>query len=157
MIPERRHLPLGVSARQRRMHLSVAILLVIAAGLVAASMRSTWAGILSDMLYTVVIYLVLSLLLPHLHAVIHGGIAFIVSASVELLQITGLPALWAETAPPVRYILGLSFDAHDLLWYAIGAATSVLVDLMVSRSQRLPPVEREELLPGSPSRVRPQP
>ncbi len=48
-------------------------------------------------------------------------------AAVELLQLTGLPGLWAQAFPPARLVFGTTFSALDLAAYALGAALALLV------------------------------
>jgi hypothetical protein len=39
---------------------------------------------------------------------------------IELLQLTGLPAELSERSLVARLVLGVQFDALDLVWYAVG-------------------------------------
>jgi hypothetical protein len=100
-------------------------------------------GVLGDVgggiLYAVLVYLLVAVLTPATSAVRIGAISFAVCAAIELFQLTGLPRIAAELVPPVRYVLGTTFVAPDLLAYAGGTLGAVLVDRFtmsrVSRSK----------------------
>jgi hypothetical protein len=50
-----------------------------------------------------------------------AGIALGFSCAVEFFQLTGVPAELAGHSTLARLVLGTSFNAPDLFWYAIGA------------------------------------
>ncbi|MDO4916467.1 MAG: DUF2809 domain-containing protein [Rothia sp. (in: high G+C Gram-positive bacteria)] len=72
-----------------------------------------WAGLLTSIIsyifhrnkYWTLISIILSL---------------VISFSVELFQLTKYPREWAQQFPISRLFFGSSFDAGDLLWYAVG-------------------------------------
>ncbi|MFE7399276.1 DUF2809 domain-containing protein [Streptomyces sp. NPDC057557] len=53
--------------------------------------------------------------------VVKAGAALLLSWSVELLQLTGLPAELSRHSAVARLVLGSTFNAPDLFWYAVGA------------------------------------
>ncbi|MET9552935.1 DUF2809 domain-containing protein [Streptomyces sp. NPDC006645] len=83
-------------------------------------------------LYTVLAYVLVVLVAPRVRAVVAGAVAFGFSCAVELLQLTGVTAGPAERSVVVRLVFGSTFNAPDLLWYAVGAAAAALVHRSVS-------------------------
>jgi hypothetical protein len=82
------------------------------------------------------IYLVIAIAFPRAAFWLVGATALALCTLIECFQLTGLPALWAQTVWPVRLVLGVGFDARDLIAYAVGAGVATLVDVMVSRRRR---------------------
>lgn len=101
----------------------VAAVLTVATGL---GIRSTATGAVAkyagDALYTVLILTLVVLLAPRVRPGTAAGAALGLSCAVELFQLTGVPADLAAHSTLARLVLGTSFNAPDLLWYAIGAA-----------------------------------
>ncbi|MEU0527973.1 DUF2809 domain-containing protein [Streptomyces niveus] len=75
-------------------------------------------------LYAVLVYVLVVLAAPRVLPVVAGVGAFAVSCAVELLQLSGVTEGPAERSVIVRLVLGSTFNAPDLLWYAIGAAVA---------------------------------
>ncbi|HBF85597.1 MAG TPA: DUF2809 domain-containing protein [Streptomyces sp.] len=75
-----------------------------------------------DALYTVLIHTLVVLLVPRVRPLTAAGAALAVSWAVELAQLTDLPAELARHSTAARLVLGSTFNAPDLLWYAVGAA-----------------------------------
>ncbi|MDN3443590.1 DUF2809 domain-containing protein [Microbacterium sp. APC 3901] len=129
--------PRDPSVRARRRGLLVSAVLVIAAGLVTHFVGSgPTADFAGDALYAVMIYLVISIAFPRAAFWIVGATALALCTLIECLQLTGLPALWAQTFWPVRLVLGVGFDVRDLVAYAVGAGAATLVDVTLSRRRR---------------------
>ncbi|MFF3315675.1 DUF2809 domain-containing protein [Streptomyces sp. NPDC003035] len=104
---------------------AAAALLTVAAGLgirsAATGDVATYAG---DALYTVLVLALVVLIAPRVRAAWAAGVALGVSCAVEFFQLTGVPAELATRAvvgTPARLVLGTSFNAPDLFWYAVGA------------------------------------
>ncbi|MDT0428329.1 DUF2809 domain-containing protein [Streptomyces sp. SID8358] len=97
--------------------------LTVAAGLgvraVGDGAAAKYAG---DALYTVLIHTLVVLLLPRVRPLTAAGAALAVSWAVELAQLTDLPAELSRRSTAARLVLGSTFNAPDLLWYAVGAA-----------------------------------
>lgn len=91
-----------------------------------------FANLISDALYTMLLYLVLALILPKAQRAWLALAAFTLSAVIELSQLTGVPAQLAESFPPSRLIFGTTFSAPDLVAYAAGAALIYLADRVLS-------------------------
>ncbi|WP_079277529.1 ribosomal maturation YjgA family protein [Streptomyces sp. CB03234] len=113
--------------------------LTVAAGLgvrsAATGAVATYAG---DALYTVLIVTLVVLAVPRLRPVAVAGIALGFSCAVELFQLTGVPAALAAHSRLAPLVLGTSFNAPDLFWYAVGAAAGwgVLAGCSALRSCR---------------------
>ncbi|MGW1316947.1 ribosomal maturation YjgA family protein [Streptomyces sp. NPDC002426] len=105
-----------------------AALVTVAAGLgVRAAAGGDAAGgdvakYAGDALYTVLIHTLVVLLAPRVRPLAAAGIALAFSWAVELAQLTGVPADLARHSTVARLVLGSTFNAPDLLWYAVGAA-----------------------------------
>lgn len=122
----------GVAARRWRL-LAIAAL-VIAAGLLTHLVGSgPIADRAGDALYAVMVYLVIAIAFPRASVVIVGMIALALCAAIEVFQLTGLPALWAQGFSPVRLVLGVGFDPGDLVAYALGAAAAAAADFVIGR------------------------
>ncbi|MGW2261055.1 ribosomal maturation YjgA family protein [Streptomyces sp. NPDC001780] len=102
-----------------------AAVLMVAAGL---GIRAFGAGDVAkyggDALYTVLVHVLIVLALPRVRpwGAAVGALAF--SCAVELFQLTGVPADLAGRSVVARLVLGSTFNAPDLLWYAVGAAAA---------------------------------
>ncbi|MFJ6180104.1 DUF2809 domain-containing protein [Streptomyces sp. NPDC092295] len=91
-----------------------------------------------DALYTVLVYTLVVLVAPRVRPLVAGGVALGFSWAVELLQLTGLPAELAARSVLARLVLGSTFNAPDLLWYAVGAVAAGLGHAGVTRWRRGP-------------------
>ncbi|MFJ5111074.1 DUF2809 domain-containing protein [Streptomyces sp. NPDC088551] len=91
-----------------------------------------------DALYTVLVYTLVVLVAPRVRPLVAGGAALGFSWAVELLQLTGLPAELAARSVLARLVLGSTFNAPDLLWYAVGAVAAGLGHAGVTRWRRGP-------------------
>ncbi|QAY63145.1 DUF2809 domain-containing protein [Xylanimonas allomyrinae] len=78
-------------------------------------------GPAGDALYATLMTLLAALLVARASPLWAGAVGFAVSAVVEVLQLTGLPAAVVARVPAARYVLGSTFAASDLAWYALGA------------------------------------
>ncbi|MFI8089404.1 DUF2809 domain-containing protein [Streptomyces sp. NPDC086080] len=118
----------GNAPAHRRPVAASAGLAVIGAGLglrtVATGDVAKYGG---DALYTVLVLALVVLVAPRTTPSRAAGIALAVSWGVEFLQLTGLPAELARHSAVSRLVLGSTFNAPDLFWYAAGAAAGWLV------------------------------
>lgn len=116
------------------MLLAAAAAAVTVVGLVVASIGSgPLADPVGDALYAVLVYLVLAICAPGARRGALVLTAFGLCALVELAQLTGAPAALVELWGPVRYLLGTTFNAVDLLAYAAGAAAGAAVHTALAR------------------------
>ena len=106
-----------------RLWAGVVALGVVGAGLgvrgVAAGAVAKYAG---DALYTVLILVLVVLIAPRVRPPVAAGVALGFSWGVEVFQLSGVPAELGAHSALARLVLGTSFNAPDLFWYAIGAA-----------------------------------
>ncbi len=120
-----------------RLGMVAAGILVVIVGVVA---RLIVPGLPADLLgsacYTALLFVLAALVLPRSPGVGLAVFAFVVSAVVEGLQLTGLPDAVARVAPLSRWVLGSTFVATDLLGYAVGALVTVTIDAARRRSRR---------------------
>ncbi|MFE7567912.1 DUF2809 domain-containing protein [Streptomyces sp. NPDC057539] len=101
-----------------------------------------------DALYTVLVYTLVVLVAPRVRPLVAGAVALGFSWAVELLQLTSVPAELAARSVLARLVLGSTFNAPDLLWYAVGALCAGLVHAgMVRRGA----VARSPGAPGAPA------
>ena len=94
-----------------------------------------WDRILGEVLYAVAAYLVWAMLLfrkpPWLIAVIVFGCCL----AVELFKLTGIPAE-NQRVFFVRWFLGMTFDAVNLIYYFTGAVLVAFADCATCNSKR---------------------
>ncbi|MGJ0389804.1 DUF2809 domain-containing protein [Microbacterium sp. CGR1] len=127
------------TVRTRRRRLLAAAVLVILAGLAVHVLGSgPVADFTGDALYAVMIYLVIAAVFARAACWVIGAVAVVVCTLIELFQLTGIPAGWAEAFWPVRLVLGAGFDARDLIAYAVGAITATVCDLVLRRRSPAP-------------------
>jgi hypothetical protein len=108
--------------------------LVVAAGLGTARYGSGPVGdALGDALYAVLVLLLVGLALPRLARRTQAVVAVALCWAVELAQATGGPAAAGAAFPPLRYLLGTTFVATDLLWYAVGVLVASCGTVLASR------------------------
>jgi hypothetical protein len=102
---------------------AVAAVVTVAAGL---SVRSVLGGDLAkyagDALYALLIFWLVLVVAPRTRAWVAAVVAFAVSVAVELFQLTGIPAELGAHSVVARLVLGTTFNAPDLPFYAVGAA-----------------------------------
>ncbi|GAA1351724.1 DUF2809 domain-containing protein [Streptomyces beijiangensis] len=100
----------------------------VAAGLgVRAWGGGDFAKYAGDALYTALVCAVVVVVAPRLRTAVAAAVALGFSWAVELLQIVGIPAA-------LQPLLGSTFNAPDLFWYAVGAALCLVVGARGVRS-----------------------
>ncbi|MFC8032923.1 DUF2809 domain-containing protein [Streptomyces griseoincarnatus] len=126
--------PAPEATGRTRLLAAVAALVTVGAGLglraVATGDVAKYGG---DALYTLLILTLVVLLAPRSTPARAAGIALAVSWAVELLQLTGLPAGPSARSTAARLVLGSTFNAPDLFWYAVGACAGWLALRAVAR------------------------
>lgn len=107
---------------RRRAAPAAAAVVTVAAGL---SVRSVLGGDLAkyagDALYALLIFWLVLVVAPRSRAWVAAAVAFGVSVAVELFQLTGVPAGLGARSTLARLVLGTTFNAPDLPFYAVGA------------------------------------
>jgi uncharacterized membrane protein len=128
------------AALRRRAVPAVAAVLTVAAGL---SVRSVLAGDLAkyagDALYALLIFWLVLVVAPRTRGWVAAVVACGASVAVELFQLTGIPAELGAHSMLARLVLGTTFNAPDLPFYAVGAAVGwALHRLIGSRAPAAP-------------------
>ncbi|MFD8888617.1 DUF2809 domain-containing protein [Streptomyces erythrochromogenes] len=115
-----------------------AAVLTVGAGLglraVAAGSVAKYGG---DALYTVLLLTLVVLIAPRWTPLRAAGTALAASWAVELFQLSSVPADLSRDSVAARLVLGSTFNAPDLLWYAAGAAGGWLLHTAMSRRRRV--------------------
>ncbi|MER5988106.1 DUF2809 domain-containing protein [Streptomyces sp. NPDC001787] len=113
------------AAVRTRVWAAGAAVLTVAAGLgirsVAGGDVAKYAG---DALYTVLIHALVVLVAPRVRPGVAAGAALAFSWAVEFAQLTGVPAELSARSAAARLVLGSTFNAPDLFWYAVGAGAA---------------------------------
>lgn len=94
------------------------------------------AGALGGILYTLMIALLVVALRPTTSAYAAGLSGFLFSVSIELLQLTDIPRTIVAHLPLARWVLGSTFNVHDLGWYAVGGVVAVAVCWAIERAAK---------------------
>ncbi|MFI7392832.1 DUF2809 domain-containing protein [Streptomyces tendae] len=113
----------GRTAARRRLAAAAAALVIVGAGL---ALRTAAAGEVAkyggDALYTLLLFALVLAAAPRTAPARAAAVALAVSWGVEFLQLTDVPAHLARQSTAARLVLGSTFNAPDLFWYAVGAA-----------------------------------
>ncbi|MEU0083125.1 DUF2809 domain-containing protein [Streptomyces sp. NPDC006274] len=113
---------------------AVAAGLTVAAGLgVRALAHGSVAKYAGDALYTVLVLALVVWMAPRVRPAVAAGAALAFSWAVEALQLTRLPAELSAHSVVARLVLGSTFNAPDLAWYAVGAALGWCVHGVLTR------------------------
>ncbi|MFE8922769.1 ribosomal maturation YjgA family protein [Streptomyces rochei] len=111
-----------------RLRAALAALATVAAGLglraVATGDVAKYGG---DALYTLLVFALVLLAAPRTPPVRAAALALAVSWGVEFLQLSSVPAELSRRSTTARLVLGSTFNAPDLFWYAVGASAGCLV------------------------------
>ncbi|MFI6817016.1 DUF2809 domain-containing protein [Nonomuraea sp. NPDC050328] len=111
-----------------RLALAALALITVAAGLgLRMFMDGPFAKYGGDALYTVLIYVLVLLVWPRLKPLWTLLIAVGASWVIEFAQIVGIPEV-------LRPVFGSTFNAPDLLWYAVGGLLAFLLHAYGRRS-----------------------
>ncbi|CAL9373148.1 hypothetical protein SUDANB176_00910 [Streptomyces sp. enrichment culture] len=122
-----------------RLSAAVAALVIAGAGLglraVATGDVAKYGG---DALYTLLIVALVILVAPRVTARKAGALALAVSWGVEFLQLSEVPAELSRHSTAARLVLGSTFNAPDLFWYAVGALVGWLAVAARRAGRRAP-------------------
>ncbi|WP_354495980.1 DUF2809 domain-containing protein [Mycetocola sp. 2940] len=108
--------------------------IVVVAGILVRSIPGVLGDAGGGILYAGLLFLVVAVLVPAAAAVRIGAISLGICVALEFLQLTGVPTVAAGLVPPIRYVLGTTFVASDLLAYLGGTILAVVTDRVASRS-----------------------
>ncbi|MDU0258237.1 DUF2809 domain-containing protein [Streptomyces sp. PU10] len=122
----------GAAARddptRTRLAAAGAAAVIVGAGLtlraVATGEVAKYGG---DALYTLLLFALVLVVAPGTAQIRAAALALAVSWGVEFLQLTDGQAHLARQSTAARLVLGSTFNAPDLFWYAVGAVTGPLV------------------------------
>lgn len=117
------------SQRSRPRILAVAVL-IVALGLLGRRLPGLGGDIAGGVLYAVLLYLVFAFALPRARPVALVAAAAVAGLTIELFQLTGIPAQIGSAWPPARLVLGSTFVPLDLAIAVAGAACGPLTDLL---------------------------
>ncbi|MFH9552214.1 DUF2809 domain-containing protein [Streptomyces sp. NPDC051445] len=105
-----------------------AAILTVGAGL---GLRSAAAGSVAkyggDALYTLLLFTLVVLVAPRVTPLTAAAGTLTASWAVELLQLSEVPAELAQRSTVARFVLGSTFNAPDLFWYVVGAASGWVI------------------------------
>jgi len=126
--------------RRRRLIALIALVAVIAAGLVTNRVLTGSAAtdIAGDALYAAAAYTGLVVLWPRARRIVLAGVAAAWCIGVELFQLTGVPALLSARFPPAALVFGSGFDARDLAVYVLAIVAALGLDSVVARRRSDP-------------------
>ncbi|WSN45346.1 DUF2809 domain-containing protein [Streptomyces sp. NBC_01334] len=120
-----------------RLRAAGAALVIAGAGLgLRAVVEGDAAKYGGDALYTLLIVALVILVAPWVTAWKAGALALAVSWGVEFLQLTEVPTELSRHSTAARLILGSTFNAPDLFWYAVGALVGSLAGACRRAGQR---------------------
>lgn len=118
----------------------VLAVVTVAAGLAArAWLPGDVAGPLGDVLYAMLVVWLVVLAFPRAPRTVASVAALAVCTAIELSHLTDVPGELLERLPAARFVLGTTFGAADLAWYAFGAFVGGAV--LVLLSPRAPAVD----------------
>ncbi|WP_240801477.1 DUF2809 domain-containing protein [Streptomyces sp. A1136] len=89
-----------------------------------------------DALYTVLLLALVVLIAPRVTPLRAAATALAISWTVEFLQLGPVPAALAARSTIARLVLGSTFNAPDLFWYAVGAAAGWGIHTAVGSRRR---------------------
>ena len=110
--------------------LALSALGIVVTGLIVrfglpAFFDSHFVGLLADqlgsVLYTALVFVLIRFVNPRLASVVAALIAFGISVAIELLQLSPVPATLGHYFGPAALVFGTTFNALDLVGYAVGA------------------------------------
>ncbi|MFJ2022758.1 DUF2809 domain-containing protein [Streptomyces sp. NPDC087897] len=115
----------GARTVRVRVLAAVAAVVTVAAGLaVRAGADGAFAKYAGSALYTVLLCTLVTLCAPRARPLVVASTALGLSWAVEFAQLTGVPAELSAHSAAARLVLGSTFNAPDLFWYAVGAAAA---------------------------------
>ncbi|MFJ9106604.1 DUF2809 domain-containing protein [Streptomyces sp. NPDC102283] len=104
---------------------AAAAVVTVAAGLaVRAGADGAFAKYAGSALYTVLLCTLVAFCAPRARPAVVALAALGLSWAVEFAQLTGVPGELSAHSTAARLVLGSTFNAPDLFWYAVGAAAA---------------------------------
>lgn len=115
--------------------LLAAVLVLVAGVAVWSFTRGPFAEYAGGVLYAMLVYALVLVVAPRLSWLPAASIALLLCCVVEFAQLTALPAELSARSTLARLVLGTTFSAFDLIWYAAGVL--VAAGLHVAAYRRL--------------------
>ena len=116
------------AAARTRLSACAYAMATVAAGLgIRAAATGPVAKYAGDALYALLVFWLVLAVAPRLAGRTAALAATGLCWAVEFFQLTGLPADWGRGSALARLVLGTTFNAPDLAWYAAGAALGWLL------------------------------
>jgi len=113
----------------------LAALIVLLAGLgVRAFTGGVFAKYAGVALYAALVYTLVLLVVPRIRPLAGAAIALAFCWAVEFFQLTPIPADLSSRSVLARLVLGSTFNAPDLFWYAVGVGVGFVA--LSGRSSR---------------------
>lgn len=116
----------------RRAALLLAAGIVLVLGLVVSRGSGLAADLAGGALYAALVYLLCAVVRPDAAPRRVGLVALGICVAVEVAQLTGAPAAAVDVWSPLRYVLGTTFAAPDLLAYAAGCLGATVLDTVTA-------------------------
>lgn len=124
----------ALAALRRRAAPAAAAVVTVVAGLsVRAVLGGDLAKYAGDALYALLIFWLVLVVAPRTRGWVAAAVACGVSVAVELFQLTGIPAELGAHSTLARLVLGTTFNAPDLPFYAVGAAAGWVLHHLAGR------------------------
>ncbi|MBK7821668.1 MAG: DUF2809 domain-containing protein [Tessaracoccus sp.] len=117
-----------------RLRIAILIPVVVGIGLLARRLPGLTGDAAGGLLYATLLYLLAAFVAPRARALSLVTATAAVGVLIELLQLTGVPAVLGNAWPSARLVFGSTFAPLDLAWAVAGAALGALTDL-VSRKR----------------------
>ncbi|QGQ21160.1 DUF2809 domain-containing protein [Cellulomonas sp. JZ18] len=111
---------------------------VLACGLAVSRGGGLGADLAGGALYAALVHLLVLLVAPRTRPGVAAAVALGACVTVELAQLTPVPATVVAAWPPAAYVLGSTFVPTDLLAYAAGVAVVAAADVLARRAPRGP-------------------
>ena len=121
------------SQPRSRLRLLAVMAVVVVAGLLGRSLPGVVGDVVGGLLYAVLLYLLLALLATRARAATLVVAAAALGVTVELAQLTGLPARVGDLWAPAHLVLGSTFVPRDLAVAVVGAPLAPLTDRLTRR------------------------
>ena len=123
-----------MSAVPDRLPVLLTAVVVLVAGLaVRAYTGGAFAKYAGIALYACLVYVIVRLFVPRASPPVVAPIALGLCWAIEFAQLTPVPANLSERSVLLRLVFGTTFNAPDLLWYAVGVASAAGLHFVTRR------------------------
>lgn len=134
MVDASQRAPVGRLARRRsRARVLLAIILVIPLGMLVRQLPGEVGNLAAGACFPVLFALLIWTVAPRVRGPICAVAAFAIAATIEVAQLTPVPALLTAAFPPAYWLVGTTFAPLDLVGYALGAVLVVPLGVALTR------------------------